>query len=146
MQKQSKKKLWQESKPVLIVDLLAPEHFTDEGEDCYYWAAAPGKDFLSDIAKDFPDAEQLYCEFVVPLVGTKDDIRLAVTDKAQFPMNAPIVTEDGKNYHFATARGMELRWKLRIPESDHTSRVLHLEKVEKGLYKINKVYRNHHES
>lgn len=145
MLKRLKEKLWKKSRPTLIVDLLTPEHYKDGDDDCYYWAAAPNKDFLEDIAKDFPESEQLYCEFDVPLRGTLDDIRLLVTDKACFPMNAPILTEDLKHYHFATARGMELRWKLRIPDSYHTSRVLLLEKAEKGSYKIIKVYRNHHE-
>lgn len=127
----------------LIVELLPPELYQDDG-DCYYWAAVPSDGFLKDIVADFPDEkETIFCEFVVPLIGVQDDIRLLVSNEKNFPMNAPIVVDDNGNCHFATARGMELRWKLNIPEHDNASRMLWMEKVGKGEYKIVKCYKNH---
>lgn len=139
------KSKWQKQEPKPIVEILPPELFHDEEGDGYYWSAVPNKDFLRDIAQDFPEAEQLFCEFYVPLTEPASEIRLLVTDTKKFPMNAPILSEDGKHYHFATPRGMELRWKLQINEGDNTSRYLMLDKVDKGEYKIKKVYINHHE-
>lgn len=137
------KKKFSKAECRLIVELLPPELYQDDG-DCYYWAAIPSDGLLKDIVADFSDEhETIFGEFDVPLVGNIDDIRLLISNEKNFPMNAPIVTNEKGECHFVTARGMELRWKLNIPENETSTRVLWMEKIGKGEYRIVKCYKNH---